>query len=170
VFFFYYILTLQDKHNTKIQFICTHCKTCQKTLLFYPFLKLTQMNLIFSDNIHIVYYFCKKFSWSKSCKEVNSDYNSFYVELNDLCFLIISAVSKAHTNESNIFRQYTYCICISTCMQFFNQYLKKQSFNYLCFLIISADGKLIKCRCEVVSDLCYLLGNYFDYCEIIKKT
>lgn len=58
--FFFYILTMQDKHNTptlsvKIKFICNHCKICQKTLLFYLILQIIQMNLIFSDNIDIVY-------------------------------------------------------------------------------------------------------------------
>lgn len=64
-FFFKNILTMQDKHNTstlwlfvkKIKLMCTHCKTCQKTLLFYLILPLIQMNIIFSDNINIVYVF-----------------------------------------------------------------------------------------------------------------
>jgi hypothetical protein len=37
-----------------IKFICTHCETGLKSLLFCLFLKLIQINFIFTDNVRIL--------------------------------------------------------------------------------------------------------------------
>ena len=49
-------LTLQDKHKIRtlslnIKFICTRCETGLKSSLLCLFLKLVQINLIFTDNV-----------------------------------------------------------------------------------------------------------------------
>ena len=51
---------MQDKHNIRtlslnIKFICTRCETGLKSSLFCPFLKLVQINFIFTDNVRILY-------------------------------------------------------------------------------------------------------------------
>jgi hypothetical protein len=53
-------LTLQDKRNIRtlslnIKFICTRCETGLKSSLFCLFLKLVQINFIFTDNVRILY-------------------------------------------------------------------------------------------------------------------
>jgi hypothetical protein len=53
-------LTLQDKHNIRtlslnIKFICTRCETGLKSSLFCLFIKIVQINFIFTDNVRILY-------------------------------------------------------------------------------------------------------------------
>ena len=57
------ISTLQDKHNIRtlslnIKFICTRCfrhEKLAKGSLFCLFLKLVELNIIFTDNVRILY-------------------------------------------------------------------------------------------------------------------
>ena len=75
-------LTLQDKLNTgtlkvKIKFILHKIyeqarKVDKKSLIFYLFLKLVQINYIFSDNVHVlnIYYVIEYVTISFICRKL----------------------------------------------------------------------------------------------------
>ena len=81
-------LTWQDNHNictlsVNVKFILHWCETFQKSFLFYLFIKLLQINLIFSNNVHIpVLWSSCHVKMSKSTV-VSSNWNTDHLMLNN---------------------------------------------------------------------------------------
>ena len=99
-----FFLTLQDKHNIRtlslnIKFVRTRCETGLKS----SFLKLVQINFIFTDNVRILYIY--KGTKQRKCKSIM--FRHFF----------FSRIDRFVLDEMNLI-SYTKCIRIDIFMQF----------------------------------------------------